>query len=165
MEFISNSPEDTKRFAKDFLAWLSAKSGDRATVVGLYGNLGSGKTTFTQYVAGILEVEEHLTSPTFVIMKRFKIKPARTERSPFGTGGDLRFKNLIHADCYRLKNSDELRRLGFEELLREPKSLILIEWAEHVADILPLDHLKLSFEFIDDKTRKISFYSPWHSPI
>ena len=152
MEFISKSAEDTRRFAKDFVAGLSPKSGERATVVGLYGNLGSGKTTFVQFVAEILGAKEYVTSPTFLIWKRFKIK-------------DLRFKNLIHADCYRLKNSDELRRLGFEELLREPKSLILIEWAEHVADILPLDHLKLSFEFIDDKTRKISFYSPWHSPI
>ena len=143
MEILSKSIEDTKRFAQDFLAKLPVDN-KQATVVGLYGNLGSGKTTFTQCVAEILGVEEHLTSPTFVIMKRFKIK-------------DLRFKDLIHIDAYRLKSGDELRKLGFEELLRDPKNLILIEWADLVADILPKDHIKLYFEFVDDLTRKISF--------
>ena len=144
MIFQSRNLEDTKGFAEEFLASLAQPVTGGATVAGLYGNLGSGKTTFTQCVAEILGVEEHLTSPTFVIMKRFKIK-------------DLRFKDLIHIDAYRLKSGDELRKLGFEELLRDPKNLILIEWADLVADILPADHKKLNFEFVDDITRKISF--------
>lgn len=142
MEFISKSPEDTKRFAADFLAGLLARD-NQATVVGLYGNLGSGKTTFTQCTAEILGVKEHLTSPTFVIMKRFTIH-------------DSRFKNLIHIDAYRLKSGEELSKLGFEKLLAHPVNLILIEWADLVADILPQDHLKLKFEFVDEQTRKIT---------
>ena len=70
---------------------------------------------------------------------------------------DSGFKNLIHIDAYRLNNADELRNLGFADLLADPENLILIEWADKVADILPKDHIKLRFEFIDDTTRKISF--------
>ncbi|KKU67193.1 MAG: Hydrolase, P-loop family [Parcubacteria group bacterium GW2011_GWA2_47_16] len=155
MEFMSKSVEDTKRFAKDFLEKLSVKSVGRATVVGLYGNLGSGKTTFTQCIAEILGVTEHLTSPTFVILKSYKLKttnPARTET--VRSGGH---KLLHHIDAYRLKSGEELRKLGFEELLGDPRNLIFIEWADQVADILPTNHIKLQFEFVDDKTRKVSF--------
>ena len=152
MEFISNSPENTKQFAKDFLAGLSPKSGDRATVVGLYGNLGSGKTTLTQCAAEILGIAEHITSPTFVIMKTYNSQLTTNNR----------LKNLIHVDAYRLKNGEELRKLGFEKLLADPANLILIEWADLVIDILPPDHVKLYFEFVDEITRKISFYSHCH---
>lgn len=155
MEFLSKSVEDTKSFAKDFLAKLPANISGQATVVGLYGNLGSGKTAFTQCVAEILGVKENLTSPTFVIFKSYKLKtknPARTES--VRSGG---YKFLYHVDAYRLKSGEELRKLGFEELLRDPQNFILIEWADLVADILPSDHVKLQFEFIDEVTRKISF--------
>ncbi len=117
---------------------------DRATVVGLYGDLGAGKTTFTQAAAKALGVTETLNSPTFLIQKRYMIQ-------------DSRFRNLIHIDAYRLKSSDELRKLRFEELLADPKNLILVEWADKVADLLPSDHHKLQFTFIDDSTREISF--------
>lgn len=145
MEFLSKSPEDTKSFAKNFLEKLSVKSNGRATVVGLYGNLGSGKTTFVQCVAEILGVEEHIASPTFLIFKTYKLTNFKT------------YQFLLHADAYRLKSGEELRKLGFEKLLADPTNLILIEWADLVTDILPSDHLKLNFEFIDEVTRKISF--------
>ncbi len=147
MEFISKSLEDTKSFAKDFLEKIKTAAppaAGGATVVGLYGNLGSGKTTFVKCVAKILGVTEHITSPTFVIMKRFKIK-------------DLRFKNLVHVDAYRLKSGEELRKLGFEKLLADPANLILVEWADLIADILPPDHFQLYFKFVNEATRVIKF--------
>ena len=116
---------------------------NRATVIGLYGDLGSGKTAFVQAVGRVLGIKDPMQSPTFVIEKRFRIY-------------DLRFKNLIHMDVYRLRNGEELRRLGFSKLLTEPENLILVEWADRVADILPPDHIKLIFEFIDEHTRKIT---------
>jgi tRNA threonylcarbamoyladenosine biosynthesis protein TsaE len=144
MEILSKSLEDTKRFAEEFVEKFSKSSKSGATVVGLYGNLGSGKTTFVQCVAGILGVKEHLTSPTFVIVKSYKLKVES-------------FSKLIHIDAYRLKSGEELRKLGFEELLKNPSNLILIEWADLVADILPDDHSKLKFEHVDEKTRKITY--------
>ncbi|MDO8604499.1 MAG: tRNA (adenosine(37)-N6)-threonylcarbamoyltransferase complex ATPase subunit type 1 TsaE, partial [bacterium] len=107
-------------------------------------NLGSGKTTFVQCLAEALGVREHITSPTFVIMKSYKL----TANS---------YKFLVHIDAYRLKNGEELRKLGFEELLHDPTNLILVEWADRVADILPTDCNKLTFEFVDEKTRKVTF--------
>ncbi|MEK7574827.1 MAG: tRNA (adenosine(37)-N6)-threonylcarbamoyltransferase complex ATPase subunit type 1 TsaE [Patescibacteria group bacterium] len=143
MEIISKNLSDSEKFAEEFVAQLASPDGHRgASVVGLYGNLGSGKTTFVQSVARALGVKEYLTSPTFVIMKRFTIQ-------------DSRFKNLIHVDAYRLKSSAELEKLGFKELLKDPGNFILIEWADIVADILPPKHKKLNFEFIDATTRKI----------
>lgn len=144
MEYISKNLEDTKRFAKDFVELLapSASSVDGATVVGLYGNLGSGKTAFVQCVADILGVKEYLTSPTFVIMKSYKLST-------------FNFQLLTHVDAYRLKSGEELRKLGFDDLFRDPANLIFIEWADLVADILPKNTIKINFEFVDEKTRKI----------
>jgi len=143
MEQISTSVAETKQVAVEFLKKiLTAAPAAGAAVVGLYGNLGSGKTTFIQCLAQLLSVADHITSPTFVIMKSYKIST-------------LNFHHLIHIDAYRLKSGEELKRLGFEKLLSDPSNLILIEWADLVRDILPPDHLKLTFEFIDERTRKI----------
>lgn len=148
MEFISQSVEETKKFAKDFLeklkvTALSRNAGrDVATVVGLYGNLGSGKTTFVQCVAEVLGVTERLTSPTFVIMKSYKLST-------------FNFQLLTHVDAYRLKSGEELKKLGLENLLADPTNFILIEWADNVAEVLPKDHQKLHFEFVDETSRKI----------
>ncbi len=143
MEYISNNLEDTKRFAGEFVSSLfAAPAAGAATVVGLYGNLGSGKTTFVQFIAGILGVKEHPTSPTFVIVKSYKLQVKN-------------FQNLIHVDAYRLKSGEELQKLGFEELLRGKGNLIFIEWPEHVAGILPANMVKINFEFINENTRSI----------
>ncbi len=116
----------------------------RATVVGLYGNLGAGKTTFVQAVARALGVKEKVASPTFLIMKSYKLFA-------------FRFEFLVHLDAYRLNSGEDLRKLGFEKLLADPHNLVFIEWANRVADILPKGHIKFHFDFIDDATRHISF--------
>ncbi len=169
---ISKNLEDTKKFAREFLESISKmprpdSHRDGATVVGLYGNLGSGKTTFAQCVAEALGVTEHVTSPTFVIMKSYKLSVSTLNPKPYNL--------LLHIDAYRLKNGEELRKLRFEELLRDSSNLVLIEWADLVSDILPKGHAKLYFEFaspvrdregsqrdsvsngMDETTRKITF--------
>lgn len=133
---------ELQKVARDFALGLTPLP-HRATVVGLYGDLGAGKTTFVQAAAKALGVKETLNSPTFLIMKSYPLPSTL-------------YRLLIHIDAYRLKNSDELRRLRFDELLANPKNLILIEWADKVADLLPKDHTKLHFAFVDDTTRKIS---------
>ncbi len=129
---------------------------DRATVVGLYGDLGAGKTTFVQAVAKALGVTETVNSPTFLIFKKYQVPDVCSSTSSEGEAGRGCFKVLIHVDAYRLKSSDELRRLRFDELLVGPTNLILVEWADKVADILLKDHKQIHFEFVDDTTRKIS---------
>lgn len=105
-------------FAKEILGKISKKT-DAAYVVFLSGDLGSGKTTTTKSIAKELGIEEDITSPTFVILKRYEIKKGE-------------FKNLIHIDAYRLKNFGELERLKFDEYMKDATNLILLEWPEMV---------------------------------
>lgn len=118
---------------------------ESATVLGLKGDLGAGKTTFTKSVAKVLGVEGVVTSPTFVIEKIYKLPQ----------GGD--FSYLIHIDAYRLEESRELLVLGWKDLIDDPRNLILVEWPEKVSDILPKDVKILQFKFIDEETREITY--------
>lgn len=138
---ISKSLEETAELARKFLTSLTL--GTRARVVGLSGDLGSGKTTFVQNLARALGAGDNITSPTFVIEKIYKL-----------TG--QKFARLVHVDAYRLENGEELSRLGFAELLADRNNLIVIEWVERVVDILP-EYQKVNFKFIDENTREISF--------
>lgn len=143
MKYISKSVIETEKIANDFLGSIEPNEND-ATVVGLYGDLGSGKTTFTKLIAKNLGIGETVTSPTFVIEKIYKLKK--------GTLGD--FEHLIHIDCYRLNNKEEILKLGFDEIVSNPKNLIFIEWPEKIGSALP-SHRKLQFKFIDENTRQI----------
>lgn len=144
MKVVSKSLEETERAAADFLKQLAKNKHPNAFTGGLYGNLGAGKTTFVQSVAKTLGVAETVTSPTFVIMKSYRLS-------------DIHWGKLIHIDAYRLTDGKELQKLGFPALTRDPKNLILIEWPEHVKEILPAGHLKINFSIIGATTREIIF--------
>jgi len=141
MQIISKSLNETEKIAKDFLEKLSIASKE-ATVVGLYGDLGSGKTTFTQSIAKLLGIKDFVTSPTYVIEKKYPIKYKN-------------FENLIHIDLYRIESSKELLHLDWQEIISNPKNLILIEWPEKIGEIMPKNSLKINFEFVSENERKI----------
>ena len=143
---IINNLDELSNFADYFISNLRP-SERGATVIGLQGDLGSGKTAFVQSIAKIFGVAEYVTSPTFVIQKRYKINNSNHNE----------FKNLIHIDAYRLDSGEELLNLGWREILSNPKNIIFIEWSERVAEILPPDIKKIYYKFIDDKTREISY--------
>lgn len=118
--------------------------GTEATVVALHGELGAGKTTFSQEVGKLLGVAENMHSPTFVIMKVYEI--------------DFHgFKKLIHIDAYRLEKESELLHLGWEEIIKEPENLVLIEWPEKVAGLIPRDAKRISFKHVNESTREINY--------
>lgn len=144
MEIVSKGLAETAEFARRILAQIAAVKKSQATVLALYGDLGSAKTTFTQFLAKELGVSDYVTSPTFVIEKRYQ------------TASGAPFKRLIHIDCYRLNNSDEMKHLGWTELAADPANLIVIEWPERIENILPKDTVKIEFAFVDENTRKIS---------
>jgi tRNA threonylcarbamoyladenosine biosynthesis protein TsaE len=147
MNLISKSIEDTRAVATKLLESLSVEG--RATVVALYGDLGAGKTAFTQEAGKILGVEENMHSPTFVIEKIYKI--------------DYKgFKNLIHIDAYRIEKESELLHLGWEEITSEPENLIFIEWPENVPNLIPEDSKKVFLKFITDDTREVEIPSLQH---
>lgn len=142
MIILSKSLKDTEKIAREFVEKEFVKNEDGAFVVGLYGDLGSGKTAFTQAVAKCLGVKEAVTSPTFVIEKIYKLD-------------NKNFEHLIHIDAYRLESGNELLHLGWEEIAKNPKNIIFIEWPEKVAEILPKDVKKIYFTFVNGNTRDI----------
>ena len=104
--------------------------------------VGLVTVSFTQEAAKCLGVKETVTSPTFVIEKIYKLDHQN-------------FDHLIHIDAYRLGSGNELLNLGWEEIAKNPKNIIFIEWPEKVAEILPEDIKKIYFTFIDENTREI----------
>lgn len=131
--------------AQDFLAAVTrSRSFKGATVVGLSGDLGSGKTTFSQAVARALGVTETVTSPTFVIEKIYAIQPSQNG-----------FSRLVHIDAYRLESPTEFTRLGLATILADSSSLLLIEWPERLSTLLPASTPILFFGHVNETTRSI----------
>ena len=143
MKHVSESLEQTREVADIILGSLSPQSS--ATVLALQGDLGAGKTALTKEIAKILNIEDEVLSPTFVIMKIYKI--------------DFKgFKKLIHIDAYRLEREEELKTLGWDEILKSPENLVVIEWPENVPGLIPPDATRVSLRFVSDKVREIHLH-------
>jgi len=140
--------EELEVFAHVFVSTLKPHT-ERATIVALHGELGAGKTSFVQSVARVYGITENVTSPTFVILKRYPLT------------GTL-FTNLIHIDAYRLESGRELEVLGWGELVQNPKNIIFIEWAERVKDVFPKDIINLSFEYKNERVRIVTVNEKMH---
>lgn len=123
------------------------KENKSAVVFGLSGDLGSGKTTFTQCVAKCLGIEDVVTSPTFVIEKVYKIYNEKYKNT---------FEHLIHIDAYRLENGEEIERLGWKDVLSNKKNLILVEWPENIDSAMPKNYKQIKFEHLNEGSRKIT---------
>jgi tRNA threonylcarbamoyladenosine biosynthesis protein TsaE len=141
MEKVLRTKEDTKDLAKEILQKIQETKKDTATVLGLYGNLGAGKTTLTQCIADELSVKERVLSPTFVIMKIYQID-------------FVGFKNLVHIDAYRIENIKEILHLGFEEIIKNKENLVIVEWPERIIDVMP-EHIKVKMEIVTEDERKV----------
>ncbi|MCA9361660.1 tRNA (adenosine(37)-N6)-threonylcarbamoyltransferase complex ATPase subunit type 1 TsaE, partial [Candidatus Kaiserbacteria bacterium] len=108
---------------------------DGCAVLALHGDLGAGKTTFMQYLAKALGIKEVVISPTFVVMKHYEITDSKAGS----------WQDLYHLDAYRIEEIDEMRPLGFADLLTKPNTLVAIEWAEKIEELLPSWTLHLRF--------------------
>ncbi len=126
-KFISNSEEETKHFAKKLASFLH--TGD---VVLLCGNLGSGKTKFTEGILDYFGLASEISSPTFTIVNEHNAK---------GT-------NIYHFDVYRLSDVDEFYSIGGEEYFSN--GISIIEWGEMIESALPDNYLKITFEKDND---------------
>ncbi len=134
---IVNSLKGTKKLAQK-LARTSC-----CRIIGLQGELGSGKTTFVQFFAKALGVKDKILSPTFVIFKSFVLK-------------NKYFEKLYHFDCYRINQPKEILDLGFKEIIADKKNIILIEWSDKIEELLPSEAVILEFRFIDKNKREIN---------
>lgn len=108
---------------------------DHATLITFSGDLGAGKTTLIKEIAKQLGVTDDLQSPTYVIYKRYG--------------------NVIHGDMYRLESSGEILKLGWNELLTDPKNILLIEWPEKIADVIPDWAVKVTIQHRGEALRSI----------
>lgn len=144
MEKIVTTLAEFEAGAAHFARELAPR-GLGATLVTLSGELGVGKTTFTQVVAKSLGVTERVTSPTFVLEKIYSLP----ESAPFA--------RLIHIDVYRLASGEELAPLGFYELMQDTNNLILLEWPEKVQEALPAPTHHISFVAHTDGPRTITY--------
>ncbi len=143
METTLRSLRETQAEAEKAVRDLAERpSREHATVLALYGDLGSGKTAFTKGIARALGVENGVTSPTFVIEKIYALAhPA--------------FDRLIHIDAYRLERPEELRALGWDDIVSDPRNLIVVEWADRVEPLIPDDAHQFRFAFVDETTRTL----------
>lgn len=141
---ITTSYKQTQKLGEDLAKKITKeRPQDRAIVLGLHGNLGGGKTTFLQGFARGLGVKEKILSPTFVILKHFKI----TKNS--------KFTDFYHIDCYRLKNHKDILELDFKKIISNPENIVAVEWPEKIKKVLPKGTVKINFEFIDETKREI----------
>ena len=131
-----------QNFARDFVQTLSPQQ-NGATVLGLYGDLGAGKTSFTQGLAQALGVSDTVVSPTFVIMKKYELNPDH-----------LKFTSLIHIDAYRIEKPEEMIRLGWNDIISNKENLVVVEWPERVRANMP-EHIKINFNHISENEREV----------
>lgn len=144
LQYLTISPRQTKKtgeaLAKEI---LRSSPEDKAFLLGLEGDLGGGKTTFLQGFARGLGVKEKIASPTFVIMKKFRIPLSALD-------------NFYHFDCYRIKKLKEILDLDFKKIISRPQNVVVVEWSDRIRKILPEKSLILKFQFIDKNKRKIT---------
>ena len=139
MKIKTKNAKETKSLAQKLAKDFVEKRGP--LILALSGDLGTGKTTFTQSFAKALGVKKRILSPTFLIMKRFPLKMSN-------------FQNLYHLDAYRIKAPD-LKKLNVEDVFKG-QNIVLIEWAEKARDLLPPETIWIYFKSLDENTREIT---------
>jgi len=131
--YLAENEEETKNLGLQFAEHLKP-----GFVIGLIGDLGAGKTTFAKAVAEGLGIEDTVTSPTFTIIKEYY-----DGRLPF-----------YHFDVYRLKSTEEMINLGYEEYFYG-EGVTVIEWADKILDLLPEDAIIVEFKSTDNKDERL----------
>lgn len=110
-----------------------------STVFELLGDVGAGKTTLTRGIADGLGIAEDVTSPSFTISKEYQ-------------GEKLR---LVHFDFYRLEDPGIMADDLAEEI-QSPNTVVIVEWGQSVADLLPENHRKIEVKYLDENTREVN---------
>lgn len=131
MKITVKDLNETKELAKNFAAGLTG-----GEVVLLNGDLGAGKTTFTQFVFAFLGVEDVVSSPTFAILKSYEGKFV-----------------LHHFDTYRI-STEEAIEAGFDEIINEEGSIKFIEWSENIAPLLPSKTIIINIKYLNETERE-----------
>jgi tRNA threonylcarbamoyladenosine biosynthesis protein TsaE len=146
-EHVTFSESETLNLARSFAGRL--KRGD---VVALLGDLGTGKTVFVRGVCEAFAAQKHVSSPSFVILNRYEGKDAKNQELL-----------IYHLDLYRVKSLDEIYDLGYEEFFYGD-GITLIEWAEQLGDLLPLNRYTVHLSYGDSDAQRRVTIEMTHSP-
>lgn len=141
MKIITKSAEETQELGKK----LAQKYQDGG-ILALFGDLGAGKTTFTQGFAQGLGIENKIISPTFIVMRQYPLSKNQA--------------HFYHIDLYRLDQINQLEEIGLSEIFTNPKNIALIEWAEKLDDLLPKNAIKIRFNQISENGRETEIIEP-----
>ncbi len=121
MKKVSKSPEETKIIAQRLAEEVLLKKRKGALIIALVGELGSGKTIFSQGFASFLGLKE-ITSPTFLIFRKYELNKGK-------------YSNFYHMDFYRIEKEEDVKKLGFDEIIKDERNIVLIEWADKVRQL------------------------------
>jgi len=142
IKLISCSPEETISIGYEFAKEL--KAGD---IVGLFGNLGSGKTQFVKGICGFFNVKDKVSSPTFIIVNEYSGFYEKSEN----------ILRINHFDLYRLKNISELKEIGLESYVND-NSVCVIEWPEIADEFLRGNIMKVYLYHGENENERIIEY-------
>lgn len=142
MEILLTTTSETQKLAEELSKQLKPND-----VVALYGDLGSGKTTFTQFLVTALQFSDRVQSPTFILMREYRHSAHPT------------IKRVFHIDLYRLKTNLDANSIDLDELFARPDAITVIEWPELIKHTLPPHTLSINFDYIDEHTRKAHIHN------
>ncbi len=154
-KILTHSFEETQKIGEELAHDLEGHS-----IIALYGNLGSGKTTFLQGFAKGLGITHKIISPTFIIVRKYKLelrsKPSSQAQAEEKQELRENEKNFYHIDLYRIENEKDVETLGLEEILHGTENIVAIEWPEKIETILPKKSINVYFEYLGENKREIT---------
>ena len=137
------SEKDIPNIAEKVFTYIHTHANKKAaTVVALSGELGAGKTTLVQALGKKIGISQKMASPTFVILKTFKL---------LGSS----FQKVHHIDAYRLSTPEEIQKIRWDELVADAGSLVLVEWPEKIGKYLPKNAIRITLSHKGEEKRGI----------
>jgi len=151
--FLSNSCKETKNTAKVIFQRLQNLLNSRCLIFALQGELGAGKTQFAKGLGEALGIKENITSPTFILLKEYKIRQLDNST----------IRQFFHIDTWRMQSEKDLLALGFNKML-QPGNIIAIEWLQKVRPVLEKAAKKknvclvwVTIEILSETKRRIKY--------
>ncbi len=154
----TRSFEETQKLGENFGVSLSVNN-----VFALYGELGSGKTTFVQGLAKGLGIKRRIISPTFIIVRSYRINLKTSLPRQAKWGGQIsklktitqKLKSFYHIDLYRIESIKDIEELGIIEAINNKENAVAIEWAEKLDKLLPKRRTDIYFKYLSENKRQI----------
>ena len=150
MEIITQSALETQKLGEKIGRDLISQK-IKSKIFCLYGDLGSGKTTFIQGVAKGLGIKKRVISPTFMFIRQYEMRDTQYV-SRFTSHLSL----FYHIDLYRINKVEEAKGLGLQEIFEDKEAIVAIEWAERIKEILPKKRIDIYFNYVSENQRKIN---------